>query len=46
MRTNTSINLQGEYIVYRNQILGKGATGEVYLGKKISYYRKVNKNSI
>ena len=32
MKTSTSINIMNEYIVYKNQSLGKGATGEVYLG--------------
>ncbi len=32
MKTSTSINIMNEYIVYKNQLLGNGATGEVYLG--------------
>lgn len=32
MKNSASINIMNEYIVYKNQSLGKGATGEVYLG--------------
>lgn len=32
MRNSSVINVMNEYLVYKNQSLGKGATGEVYLG--------------
>ena len=32
MKNSASINIMNEYTVYKNQSLGKGATGEVYLG--------------
>jgi hypothetical protein len=32
MKNSSIMNIMNEYIVYKNQSLGKGATGEVYLG--------------
>jgi len=35
MKNSTIINLLNEYVVFKNQSLGKGATGEVYVGKSL-----------
>jgi serine/threonine protein kinase len=35
MKNSTVMNIMNEYLVYKNQSLGKGATGEVYLGKSV-----------
>jgi hypothetical protein len=35
MRNSSVINIMNEYLVYKNQSLGKGATGEVYLGTSL-----------
>lgn len=32
MKASTTLNILNEYTIYKNQSLGKGATGEVYLG--------------
>lgn len=32
MRSSSKINLMGEYIVDKTRSLGKGATGEVFMG--------------
>lgn len=35
MKNSSVINIMNEYLVYKNQSLGKGATGEVYLGTSL-----------
>lgn len=37
------INIMNEYLVYKNQSLGKGATGEVYLGTSLLTQEKALK---
>jgi serine/threonine protein kinase len=35
MRSSASINLLNEYLVLKGESLGKGATGEVFLGRNL-----------
>jgi serine/threonine protein kinase len=35
MKNSPIVNLHNEYIVFKNQSLGKGSTGQVYVGKSL-----------